>query len=256
MFFVLKTVQAGTSSGLTATIGGTQEVKLSVPSIVLELGQFDKAGKKEVTIANKLNRDIEISDWRVPCPCLEVDNMPDRIEAGKSAVISITVLPDGYSGRIVKHMPITIQDRGASKVLFLPVALVAGKAVPTAMDSIKSFSMLEYQEYDGGKLDDKRYSSTVAWLFGAKNCPQCNYLKHFVFPVMFKSTDKMVVVNLDNKEGFMVLVELEQRLKITKPGQPPVLFFEGKLYYGSAEIKKLLPAGKSPLDIVQNEGLK
>lgn len=249
VFGILLSSINGASLVVDVTGNSTEILNFTIPgSNELYLGQFDKPGKEEVVIVNKLDRDIEISDWRSPCPCLEINNMPEKIEARKTATISVIVSPEGYSGRIVKHMPITFQDRGESKVLFLPLSLVAGKEALQVSNETKH-QELEYIDYNGGQINDNRYSGTVAWLFGSQNCPQCNYLKHFVFPVMFKPTDKVVVVNLDNREGFMVLFDLEHNLKISQPGQPPVLFFKGKIYYGSASIKKLLPE-KAVRDLV------
>ena len=47
------------------------------------------------------------------------------------------------------------------------------------------------------------------------------------------------MVDLDKSDNFSLLISLEDKLS-AKPGAPPVLFWENKLYYGNASVKELI----------------
>jgi Protein of unknown function (DUF1573) len=206
----------------------------------IDLGTFQNAQKISIKMSNTSSKKLQIIAWRSTCPCFEIIKMPASIPPGKAVDLAIRVLPQGYTGRIKKHMPITLKYETKSKILFLPLMFTADKNSRPNQNKI-TYSSLTFIKYEGGKIDDKRYFKSVAWLFGSKDCPQCNYLKRFVFPKLFKQTDQIVYVNLSKREGLMLLLNIEKRLKINKPENPPGLFWKNKMYYGSKSIKKLLP---------------
>ena len=204
----------------------------------LYLGSFQKKQRVKILFVNKLSKDVLIDDWRSPCPCLEIVKMPEEITNSKTSELIIEVKPAGYSGHIIKYMPVTLLFENKTKIVFLPIEFFAGKGQKRKEPNAPTSKTWIF--YDGGKIDDKRYKDVAAWLFGGRDCAQCNYLKRYVLPKLFKPTAKLVRVNIDQRQGFMLLFNLEKKLKIEKPGQPPILFCKNKLYYGNEKIKKLL----------------
>lgn len=226
---------------LKITISGdnTSNIKLDKSeNNKLYLGGFEKQQRVKILLFNKLSKDVLIDDWRSPCPCLEIVKMPEKIINGKSSELVINVKPAGYSGRIVKYMPVTLLFENKTKIIFLPIEFFAGKE--QIIKEPKPPKAKTWILYNGGKLDDRRYGDAAAWLFGGRDCAQCNYLKRYVLPKLFTPTTKLVRVNIDQRQGFMLLFNLEKKLKVEKPGQPPILFWKNKLYYGNEKIKELL----------------
>lgn len=216
-------------------------IKLSViKNNRLYLGSFEKKKRTTILFVNKLPKDVLVDDWRSPCPCIEIVKMPKKIKKDESAELIIDVKPENYSGRITKHMPIVLRYENKKKTIFLPIEFVAGKAIKVEDTDNSKVKTLSWILYDGGKLNNKRYENVSAWLFGGKNCAQCNYLKLHILPKLLKPIEKTVQVNIDQNQGFMLLLDLEKKMKIEKPGKPPILFWKNKLYYGNDAIKKLL----------------
>ncbi len=214
----------------------------------VNLGNFSKQQDVAIKMSNKAFKNISIKTWRSPCPCLIVKSMPSNIAPGKTEKLTLRILPDGYSGRIYKHFPLTIKYGSSHKILFIPISFIAGDIAQVqnktdewiSKAALNNVESVTYIKYNGGKVNDKRYAGAIAWIFGGKNCAQCNYLKKIIFPKVFNYPDKIVEVNLNNKDGLLLLMGLEKRFNIIKPKDPPVLFWKSKLFYGSAIIKNQL----------------
>ena len=243
-FPIICTFADNLQADITADGNGNPKISIAEDGRLF-LGKFQKNAEVKITLVNRLKQEVQITDWRSPCPCLEINTFPESILPGQTAAFTVKVLPDGYDGLIVKHMPVTFKYEDSSKVLFLPLALVAGNGPVRTESNPSSNDSIKYVKYEDGTMDDKRYTSAAAWLFAGENCPQCNYLKRNVLPELFDKSSLVIQVNLDEKTGFMLLFALENRLNITNPGKPPVLYWKNKIYYGSETIKDLLVARRA-----------
>ncbi len=206
----------------------------------LNFGLMSKTSAElTINLTNKSNFILNFSNWRSPCPCIELLETPESIAPGQNAELILVVNPENYDGRIVRNIPLTCNYNDRTEILFLPVEFTNGGPENPIVASDDKLS-IEYVEYVGGDINDAPYANAVAWILSGTDCAECNHLKMHFLPEVFKAGSKIVQVNLDNKEGLHFLLELEKRLEIKEPGDAPVMFFRGQLYYGNDNIKKVL----------------
>jgi hypothetical protein len=206
----------------------------------VNLGAFTTQGDKNVKMANHAPEAMTIEEWRSTCDCLEISGMPEKLEPGKTATIKVTVYPDGYWGEISKSIPLLILYGKKKRTLFMTLKFTAETDSAPAPEKKEKFVGIKIIPYSGGKIDDKRYAGAEAWLLGGKNCESCNWVKEMALPGLLKPQSSCVRVCTDEEEGLRLLLDLEKRLNIREPGEAPVLYFDGRIYYGTEAIKELL----------------
>lgn len=207
----------------------------------VNLGAFAVQGDQEVKMANRAPETMLIEEWRSTCDCLEISGMPEKLDPGKTATIKVTVHPDGYWGEISKSIPLLIRYGKKKKTLFMTLKFTATtESVPVPAKKEKFAAGIKIIPYSGGKIDDKRYAGAEAWLLGGKNCESCNWVKELALPNLLKPQSCCVRVYTDEEEGLRLLLDLEKSLNIREPGEAPVLYFDGRIYYGTETIKELL----------------
>ena len=207
----------------------------------VNLGAFTTSGDKKVKMANHAPETMLIKEWRSTCNCLEISGMPEKLEPGRTETIKVTVHPDGYWGEISKSIPLLIRYGKKKKTLFMTLKFTATTDSVPAPEKKEKFAVgIKIIPYSGGKIDDKRYAGAEAWLLGGKNCESCNWVKEMALPGLLKPQSSCVRVCTDEEEGLRLLLALEKRLNVREPGEAPVLYFDGRIYYGTEEIKKLI----------------
>lgn len=224
------------------------DIKIQLePEGGLDMGSTAPDKKKSFALLFKNISDekILLEGWRSPCTCLKFSESIDELDAGKEAEITVTLDGENYRGKFSKFMYLSLSDekKKVKKDFFLPFkfsVLSEGekedKPVSAPVNALANF-----KEYEGGGFD--KYPDAIAWIFAGKSCPGCNFLKSSLMPVLIEkegiSGAKVIIVNLDVKEYFLFMMELEDKLK-TKGDKTPVLYWKGKLYYGNEAIKKLI----------------
>ena len=240
----------------------------TVPKEGFDMGEVGAKEKKRYTIKLKNGTDgkIGFEQWRSPCPCLEFEDTVDGMEAaGEKNVVAI-LDGAGYKGSFSKYMYIGYSGKDGEKLgFFLPVKFTvrddggeneAKKEDTTIAEPVNEtdntgqisyFDFDELKKVEGKNIE--KFAEDGAWIFAAKDCPSCNYLKKNVLPKLFtpnfgfkkldSSTPRgIITVNLDMKENFLLMLKIEDILG-AKGRKSPVLYWKRSLYYGADDIKKL-----------------
>ncbi len=233
-----------------------------------DMGEVGAKEKKRYTIKLKNGTDgkIGFEQWRSPCPCLEFEDTVDGMEAaGEKNVVAI-LDGAGYKGSFSKYMYIGYSgEDGEKQSFFLPVKFTvrdddgedeAKKEEAATVEPVNEpgdANRILYFDFNDLKKDGaeniKSLAEHGAWIFAAKDCPSCNYLKKNVLQKLFnpefgfKNIDPqtrrgIITVNLDVKENFLLMLKIEEILG-AKGRKSPVLYWNGALHYGAEDIKKL-----------------
>lgn len=131
------------------------------------------------------------------------------------------------------------------------ILILSGWVVEAAIKKdVEDILYLDYdkEKYQGGVEGIKSHSE-AGWIFADRDCPNCNYLKKHVLPLLFEKTGmekpwKIVTVDLNKKENFLLLLRLEEEIG-AQAEKMPVLYWQGKLYYGVKAVKNLLSTEKT-----------
>ena len=210
----------------------------------IALGSFSEiSSPQKITIRNRTAHSLKIPYWRSPCPCIEFLDTPDKIEPGSEATFSCVINPVSYDGRIIKNIPLICQFETSETTLFLPIEFIATVEDKTLFaeelpQTVSPEQRIQYIEYSPAK-SDSAYHGAAAWLFSGKNCSDCNHLKIHLFPGVFPKGSRIIQVNLDEKESLDLLLKLEKSLKVSSPGNAPVLYYGNRLFYGADAIRSL-----------------
>ncbi len=251
----------------------------TVPKNGLDMGKIRPDEKKQCQIAikNKCRGKISFEEWNSPASCLEFENTVDEISPGEERNIVVILDGAGYKGDFSKFMSIEYSgEDGEKQRFFLPVRFYVmndgekdelKKEDPTIAEPrngtgntgrILYFDFDELKKDEGGNIG--KFSEDGAWIFAAKDCPSCNYLKKNVLPKLFtpnlgfKNLDsstphEIITVNLDVKENLLLMLKIEEILG-AKGRKSPVLYWNGTLYYGADDIKKLVVGEIKPVKTV------
>lgn len=228
------------------------------PESGLDYGKTLSTEKKTllIKIENTTGEDVSIGLWRSPCPCLEFKNTPETVSANSTAEASAILDGTGYQGLFAKYMviPLNTETLGEAKV-FVPVKFdVVNENISTQDESIPPPAAKSQPETskniflkDGMKIEFFDYRKGIekefqadAWVFAGKTCPGCGTVKHVFLPELFKKTGvssgKVIMVDLDVPENMLLLMEIEEQLKV-QGSKTPVLLWKSQLIYGREPIK-------------------
>lgn len=258
-WFSLFSCQAETSGVEIVFSGKSGKIRVdTVPSEGFDMGEVGAKEKRRhaVRLKNRTSGKIVFEQWRSPCPCLEFEDTVDGMEAAEEKNVMAILDGAGYKGAFSKFMYIGYSGQdGEKQGFFLPVRFnvksegeedEAGKEKPGTDVSLKT-GQISYIDFDEMKKDGEEkirsFADHGAWIFAAKDCPSCNYLKKNILPKLFNKLAPsiprgIITVNLDVKENFLLMLKIEEVLG-AKGKKSPVLYWNGKLYYGAEEIKKL-----------------
>lgn len=227
------------------------------PEEGLEYGKTLSTEKKtlSIKIENSTGEDISIGLWRSPCPCLEFENVPETVKANSKAEASAILDGTGYQGPFSKYMviPINTETLGEAKV-FVPVKfdivnenisedIIISPQIKKDQESsaqvfIKNGIKIEFLDY---KKDIEKRIEANAWVFAGKTCPGCGVIKYEILPEMFRKSSmteaKVITVDLDIPENMLLLMNIEEQLKV-QGSRTPVLMWKGGLIYGRDAIKR------------------
>ena len=250
-----------------------------VPKNGLDMGKLRPDEKKQCSIAikNKCREKISFEEWNSPSSCLEFENTVEEISSGEERNIAVILDGTGYKGDFSKYMSIGYSgEDGEKQSLFLPVRFTvrdeggeneAKKEDTTIAEPVNEtdntgqisyFDFDELKKVEGKNIE--KFAEDGAWIFAAKDCPSCNYLKKNVLPKLFtpnfgfknldSSTQRgIITVNLDVKENLLLMLKIEDILGV-KGNKSPVLYWNGALYYGADDIKKLAAGEIKPAKTV------
>ncbi len=215
---------------------------------VLDMQTVSPDTKKTMSILlkNDSGENILIDNWRSPCVCLEFNGVIDKLAPGAEKKVSITLDGESYRGVFSKYMLIGFHNRNGNlkKNFSLPIKFSVSDEIATSQTIQQQDSSIKFVEYSGGSFEN--YKNTSAWIFAGKNCPQCDILKKELLPQILDNLNitkpEIVLVNLDKKEYFLFMLELEEKFGV-KGDKMPVLLWKNTLYYGNDEIKKLIDEG-------------
>ncbi len=217
----------------------------------LDMGTITPGGKSERTIEleNRLASEIKLNPLRSPCTCLAISGAPEAIKPGGMASLVFKLIGEGYRGSFTKYAHMRLKAENQEKDIFIPVkftilnedaeasnALTPGRSPDVA-------GPLEFIEYKGGSFES--YAEAAAWIFAGKGCPGCVPLRRELLPKLLlkdrasSAKPKVVSVNLDDRSGFILLSDLEEKLG-AKGEKTPVLYYQGKLIYGNEAVKSLI----------------
>ena len=250
-----------------------------VPKNGLDMGKIRPDEKKQCQIAikNKCRGKISFEEWNSPASCLEFENTVDEISPGEERNIVVILDITGYKGDFSKYMSIGYSgEDGKKQSFFLPIRFYVmndgekdepKKGEPSIADPgnmANDAGRILYFDFDELKKDKEKdigkFAERGAWIFAAKDCPSCNYLKKNVLPKLFnpefwfKNFDSstpcgIITVNLDVKENLLLMLKIEDVLGV-KGHKSPVLYWNGALYYGADDIKKLVAGEIKPAKTV------
>jgi len=249
IFFLFIFVLKANSADITLFVGkesGTLTVYASPEVLDMQTVSPDTKKTMSILLKNDSGEDILIENWRSPCVCLEFDGVIDKLSPGAEKKVSITLDGESYRGAFSKYMLIGFHNRNGNlkKNFFLPIKFSVSDEIATSQTIQQQDSRIKFVEYSGGGLEN--YKNASAWIFAGKNCPQCDILKKELLPQILDNSNiaepEIVLVNLDKKEYFLFMLELEEKLGV-KGDKTPVLLWKNKLYYGNDEIKKLIDEG-------------
>ena len=234
---LLMEIKTNESGGITASF---------TPKKGLDMGEIKSNEKRDYKLVfkNLLKKDLEFGPMRSPCVCIDIDGAPEKLSAGEENTFKLHLDGESYRGLFNKFMHVRLKTANYEEDIFLPVKFTiidedcsasVPQPEPIADGSIK------FVDYKGGGLE--KHSEAKAWIFAGKDCPGCNFLKRELLPKLLEKEGiektEAVMVDLDKKENFIFLSELEEKLN-TKGDKTPVLYWKGKLIYGNQEIKKLI----------------
>lgn len=239
-----------------------------VPKGGLDMGKLrsDEKKKCSIIIKNKSREKISFEEWNSPAAYLEFEDTVDGISPGEERNIAVILDVTGYKGDFSKYMSIGYSgEDGEKQSFFLPVKFTvrdddgedeAKKEEAATVEPVnepEDANLISYFDFNDLKKDGaekiKSLAEHGAWIFAAKDCPSCNYLKKNVLPKLFnpefgfKNIDPqarrgIITVNLDVKENFLLMLKIEEILG-AKGRKSPVLYWNGALHYGAEDIKKL-----------------
>jgi len=232
------------------------------PDSEINFGVINGPGTKHkpVLLKNQSKYAILFEEWYSPSGNLQFVKTIERLDSGEEKEITISVNPDGTEGKFTKYMQISFRRnmQGNSEIIdySLPVKYFVTANIPEEKilkpstrplhtNDIK-IQRITYLKYEVGATSEKELvkPDEAAWIFAAKDCPSCNYLKKAVLPDLFKKNKlplpwQIISVNLSHSKNLLFYLDLEDKLK-TEGKKSPILYWRGKLYYGSSEIKKLV----------------
>ena len=237
---------------MTMTIGKAEAgLQVNILPDKLDMGTTRPEIKKTMSLLLKNNsgEDITIENWRSPCVCFEFKGAVDELSAGAEIKVSVTLDGKSYRGEFSKYMFMAFRSKKGNlkEDFFLPIKFAVKDDAPLPLTSPAvepDNGVMKFIEYTGGGIE--KHKKATAWIFAGKDCPNCNYLKSNILPKLLESKGivqaEIILVDLDKKENFLFLAELEESLKV-KDDKTPVLLWQNKLYYGNDKIKELI-AGK------------
>lgn len=215
-----------------------------------------KKSKKIIYIKNLTDDAVTFNNWRSPCVCLSYYDTPIILQPGKQSKVSAVLDGAGYRGSFSKFMYIGFKNEDGQKgSFFMPVKFtVTETGTVEKVEAIQkqNIEKLQYIDFDFGKSKQmkslKENGESSAWIFAGKDCPECNYLKRHVLPDLIEAFKqhsdnptiplRIITVDLNKKENFLLLLALEEKLHIKNANKTPVLYWNGTLYYGSKAIKE------------------
>jgi hypothetical protein len=216
------------------------------PEKGLDMGEIKSSDKRDYKISfkNSLKKDLEFGSIRSPCVCIDIDGAPGRLSSGEETIFKLHLDGESYRGLFNKFMHVRLKTANSENDIFLPVKF-------TIIDEDDNISPLQpetsengpirFSDYNGGGFE--KYAEAKAWIFAGKDCPGCNFLKRELLPGLLAKDGieraEAVMVDLDKKENFIFLSELEEKLN-AKGDKTPALYWKGRLIYGNQEIKKLI----------------
>ena len=234
-------IKAGDSAGIVA------EFK---PEAGLDMGQASPDAKVERTleIKNSLKKDLLLQPPRSPCPCLEVECDRESVKPGEAATLRIALRGESYRGAFNKYISLALTAGKSEKSVLVPVRFTIlggeGEEAAAPKPAQEPEGPITFSEYKDGGLG---VSNAIVWIFSAKGCASCAFLRKELLPKLFERSGiaKGVAMNvdLDIKANMEFLLELESRLGVS--GQKtPVLYWDGKLIYGNDDVKTLIESLK------------
>jgi len=222
----------------------------AVPEGGLDLGTLNEGGKAlgKIVVKNNSRSKIVFDEWRSPCAGIVLSKAPEALASGAAGEITLSLDPDGYSGEFEKVMNIS-GKAGESKDfdLSLPIRFNVVDSVPASeivKDKPKEIPQerMKFIDYAGGGLE--KHPEAAAWIFAGKGCPGCNFLKHEIMPRLLDKSGiekaEIIMVDLDVKDYFIFMAGLEEKLGAKKSDKTPILYWEGKFYYGNDAVKELI----------------
>ena len=283
IFFIYIPVVLSTDSTISTEIifkdnSGEIESEI-VPKNGLDMGKLRPGEKKKCLIAikNKSREKISFEEWNSPASCLEFENTVDEISPGERKNIVVILDGAGYKGDFSKYMSIEYSgEDGEKQSFFLPIRFYVmndsekdepkkeDQTIAEPRNDAEDTGRISYFDFDDIKKDEgkniRKFAEDGAWIFAAKDCPSCNYLKKNVLPKLFtpnlgfKNLDSstprgIITVNLDVKENMLLMLKIEEILGV-KGNKSPVLYWDGALYYGAEDIKKLAAGEIKPVKTV------
>lgn len=234
------------SSDITLFIrknSGNLDVYVKPETLDMQTVSPDTKKTMSILLKNDSGENILIDNWRSPCVCLEFDGIIDALAPGAEKGVNITLNGESYRGAFSKYMLISFHNKNGNlkKNFFLPIKFTVSDEITTSQPVQQQDSRIKFVEYSGGGFES--YKNASAWIFAGKNCPQCDILKKELLPQILDNSDiaksEIVLVNLDKKEYFLFMLDLEKTFGV-KGDKTPVLLWKNKLYYGNDEIKKLI----------------
>jgi hypothetical protein len=205
--------------------------------------RYDQRREFRVKMRNSLKADLEVGPMRSPCVCLLIEGEPEELKAGAESEFKMTLDGESYRGEFNKFMHIRLKSKNAGKDVFLPIKFTIlgedGEPLPVAKPEPEG--PIKFVDYKGGGFEG--HPNAKAWIFAGKACPGCNFLKRDLLPRLLAKNGiekaEAVFVDLDVKENFIFMSDLEERLG-SKGDKTPILYWNGKFTYGNDAVKALI----------------
>ena len=198
-------------------------------------------------VVNEASFPVDLEGWRSPCPCLDVEDPPERLEPKSEGRAVLILDAAGYRGNFSKNMLVVVSAEGFERAeTFVRIAFAVREdgepelpPVPASLSESSSGGW-EFVEYDP-VLGVEAAREADAWIFGGKNCSACARMKSELLPKLIGSLPaKIVTADLERKESLLLLLSLEERIGLDgRDTKTPVLYWRNKLFYGLKAVEEM-----------------
>lgn len=244
---------------------GEFAVKIS-PNSEINFGVINgsKIKQKTIVIRNSSKYPIVFEEWYSPSSNLQFVKTIKRLDPREKKEIILSLNPDGNEGKFTKYLQFSFRkdveqnsetiDYSFAVKYFIITNISDGNileppVLPICYSDVKvnKITYLNYDVNHGADITSTKElikPDEAVWIFAAKDCPSCNYLKKVILPDLFKKNQlplpwQIISVNLTRSKNLLFYIDLEDKLK-AKGDKSPIVYWRGKLFYGSTNIKTLV----------------